>query len=249
MFYRWIYRNPQKNRSSIKNIHGWEKYEKDHQSIEPSTKIPKPRPFLLFPYLIRMPLLAIGEFAVLHTLLAAQLPLPVDVGEVDGVPVARERGTALGSHRVGHAGNRLVPHRVLAFVEATLMGHRAHYLQSLDRIGHVAHVPIVRCHAGRVDRLGPRGRLEPRWFRDTVRLHGRVHRQAGGGHATETVLMIQKAGGCDRARDHARPCDRALQDRSPRQLAALFAHRLPQSRLLRIVHVVCEETKKKKKVK
>ena len=120
------------------------------------------------------------------------------------------------------------------------MGHCAHYLQSLDRIGHVTDVPIGRGHSGRVNRLWARRRLEPR-FRDPVRLHGRVHRQVGRGHATETVLMIQEAGGCDRARDHARPSDRALQDRSSGQLAALFAHRLPQSRLLRIVHVVCEE--------
>lgn len=188
-------------------------------------------------HLIGMPFLAVGKLAVIRDILLTTqlLSFTVHVAEIDGVSVTGERGggAAFRGRGVRHTGRGLISHHVLAFVVTALV-HRAHHLKSLDRIANVA-VPVV--HSRRVNGLRSGRRLVPR-FRDSIRLHRRVDRQTSG-HASETVLMIQERGRIDRSGDYASSGDRALQDRSSGQLATLFAHRLPQPRLFRVVHVIC----------
>lgn len=182
-----------------------------------------------------MPLLAVDKVDVLGGGF-----LPADLPFRD-----REiRRVSVGGEGRGHGAFRRTNPLILdGLVEIALLllMYRAHRLQPLDRA--VVHVAVPLADPRRVHRFRPMRRLEPRLdplLRIDVRAHW--HRTA-----IETMLMlIEKTashrcgnGRANRGRARIRVRDRALQDRPPRQLARLFAHRLSQSRLLRIVHVIC----------
>lgn len=200
-----------------------------------------------------MPLLAVDEVGVLRRgFLSMNLPLR-----------GREvRRVAVGGERRRDALRRLVVRPLVLdggrwwwwFLEAAqLLMHRAHRLQSLDRIAVHASVPVA-ADSRRMDRLRMMRGLKPDLGRPMGAPHaGPPHRHGRHrrGHAVETMLMlVQEAAGqrrgdgrraADRGCARVRDRDRALQDRAPGTLAALLAHRFPQPRLLRVVHVICGE--------